>query len=258
MQRQCQFCNKSFTSPQRAKWCSNSCRHKARRQRIRNEAKYQCEYCKCWFNTDEKRTHKYCSIKCRGKACSELALANRKPDEPRKVQCIVCNKTFEPVGYQLTCSDECRSRRYLKQCNHCGEFFRTYDKQRLYCSGSCSKRSLAVIPKTCKECGKAFKGNATQKCCSKKCSKRQHHAKRRATKKNAFIEPVGLGYLLKRDNGICQICLQPVDVCQKAPHSLSPSVDHIIPLAKGGKHSRANTQLAHFYCNSVKSDKIAC
>lgn len=34
------------------------------------------------------------------------------------------------------------------------------------------------------------------------------------------------------------------------------TVDHIIPLSKGGKNEIENCQLAHKRCNSIKSDKM--
>lgn len=56
---------------------------------------------------------------------------------------------------------------------------------------------------------------------------------------------------------ICGICGQPVDFSFKYPHPLSPSVDHIIPLDKGGHPSALdNLQLAHRWCNRQKSDKL--
>ena len=36
----------------------------------------------------------------------------------------------------------------------------------------------------------------------------------------------------------------------------APTVDHILPLAKGGTHTWDNVQLAHWSCNSDKSDTI--
>lgn len=38
------------------------------------------------------------------------------------------------------------------------------------------------------------------------------------------------------------------------PHPLSPTLDHITPLAEGGEHTPENVQLAHFICNSHKGD----
>ena len=37
---------------------------------------------------------------------------------------------------------------------------------------------------------------------------------------------------------------------------LSPSIDHIIPMAKKGGHVWNNVQIAHIICNSEKGDKI--
>lgn len=56
---------------------------------------------------------------------------------------------------------------------------------------------------------------------------------------------------------ICGICGKPVDFTKKYPHPLSPCIDHIIPLAKGGHPSDIdNLQLAHWTCNRQKSDKL--
>lgn len=56
---------------------------------------------------------------------------------------------------------------------------------------------------------------------------------------------------------ICGICGKPVDFSVKYPHPLSPCIDHIIPVAKGGHPSAIeNLQLAHWCCNRQKSDKL--
>lgn len=55
----------------------------------------------------------------------------------------------------------------------------------------------------------------------------------------------------------CGICGGEVDFKYKSPHPLSPTVDHIIPISKGGHPSDlANLQLAHRWCNRQKSDKL--
>jgi 5-methylcytosine-specific restriction endonuclease McrA len=53
-----------------------------------------------------------------------------------------------------------------------------------------------------------------------------------------------------RDRWVCGICNGKVDKRLKYPHPMSASLDHIIPLAKGGTHTRDNVQLAHLVCNS--------
>lgn len=56
---------------------------------------------------------------------------------------------------------------------------------------------------------------------------------------------------------VCGICGKPVDFSYRYPHPLSPTVDHIIPVAKGGHPSDlSNLQLAHRCCNRQKSDKL--
>ena len=62
--------------------------------------------------------------------------------------------------------------------------------------------------------------------------------------------------IYKRDGGICGICGKQVDYYISSPDPLSPTMDHIRPIARGGKHSEKNLQLAHRRCNSKKGAKI--
>lgn len=56
---------------------------------------------------------------------------------------------------------------------------------------------------------------------------------------------------------VCGICGRPVDFTLRFPHPLSPCIDHIIPVIKGGHPSDIdNMQLAHLTCNRQKSDKL--
>lgn len=52
---------------------------------------------------------------------------------------------------------------------------------------------------------------------------------------------------------VCAICGKPVDKSLKYPHPMSPSVDHIEPIIKGGHPSDMdNLQLTHLACNRAK------
>lgn len=56
---------------------------------------------------------------------------------------------------------------------------------------------------------------------------------------------------------VCAICGKPVDMSLKSPHPMSATVDHIIPVSKGGHPSAMdNLQLAHWICNRLKSNKL--
>ncbi len=56
---------------------------------------------------------------------------------------------------------------------------------------------------------------------------------------------------------ICGICGKPVDKKLKYPNKWAPTIDHIKPIARGGDPSAlSNLQLAHWWCNRQKSDKL--
>lgn len=70
-----------------------------------------------------------------------------------------------------------------------------------------------------------------------------------------YDSKVTLKRLLKKQNGICQLCGRPVDVSDRAGLRMGnnyPTVDHIVPFSLGGSHTWDNVQLAHMICNSIK------
>lgn len=55
-----------------------------------------------------------------------------------------------------------------------------------------------------------------------------------------------------RDRYRCGICSKPVPMAKRVPHPKAPTIDHLIPLSDNGDDVRANVQLAHFLCNSLR------
>ena len=56
---------------------------------------------------------------------------------------------------------------------------------------------------------------------------------------------------------VCGICGKPVDFSLRYPDPMSKTVDHIIPINRGGHPSDlSNLQLAHLNCNRLKSDNL--
>jgi 5-methylcytosine-specific restriction endonuclease McrA len=55
--------------------------------------------------------------------------------------------------------------------------------------------------------------------------------------------------IAERDGYRCHLCGRAVRMRAKAPHPLSPSLDHLVPLAAGGRHEPSNVALAHYACN---------
>lgn len=62
--------------------------------------------------------------------------------------------------------------------------------------------------------------------------------------------------IFERDHWICQICLGKVNKRLKHPHSLSKSLDHVIPIANGGYHTWQNVVLVHLGCNIIKGNRL--
>ena len=77
---------------------------------------------------------------------------------------------------------------------------------------------------------------------------RKKESKRRACKKGATVENVDPAVVLKRDEGTCGICREPI--------TGDWHIDHIVPLARGGEHSYKNTQAAHPLCNMSKGARL--
>jgi 5-methylcytosine-specific restriction endonuclease McrA len=80
---------------------------------------------------------------------------------------------------------------------------------------------------------------------------------RRAKRRNAKIQAGEYGKfkrieIFERDKWICKLCGNKVDKKEKYPLPGSATIDHIVPIACGGLHTRENTQLAHNKCNYTK------
>jgi 5-methylcytosine-specific restriction endonuclease McrA len=142
-----------------------------------------------------------------------------------------------------------------------------------------SSTELAVIPKptpqtapavkggfwwsgNCFICQQPFVSEFGHNTCSDKClslknkdRERRRSQGRRAREKKAFVERVSPKKVFDSNGWICQICFEPVDPDSKDVNTRA-TLDHVIPLAKGGKHSYENTQLAHGLCNSTKRDLL--
>lgn len=63
------------------------------------------------------------------------------------------------------------------------------------------------------------------------------------------------GELAARDGLACGICGHVVDTAAMHPDPMRASVDHVIPRSRGGSDEPDNFQLAHLWCNQVKSDR---
>jgi len=156
-------------------------------------------------------------------------------------KCEICEKLL-PVGRARYCSDECRKK---KSSNR---------------SFLINKSKKALVVCRCEMCDISFipeYGDKRKKFCSDKClakySKRSRNLRRYID--SDTMKGISYGAIFRRDQFICQICYKKVDMKLSVPHLFAATVDHIIPLSRGGNHEPSNLQLAHFICNSKKGSR---
>jgi hypothetical protein len=137
------------------------------------------------------------------------------------------------------CSDECRASRKTDADRALAEARRAARRDRRCACGA----AIASTRQKCDECLRI----------SRKRRKERGKRRRRALKAGAITEPYTLAEIAARDRNVCQLCRKRVAMTKQVPHPKAPVVDHVLPLAAGGDDTRANVQLAHFLCNSIKS-----
>lgn len=80
-------------------------------------------------------------------------------------------------------------------------------------------------------------------------------ARYRARKRDAFVEDVIPVEVFERDGWRCGICGERIPEGARYPDPRSASVDHVIPLSRGGTHEMKNVQATHLLCNALKRDR---
>jgi len=75
---------------------------------------------------------------------------------------------------------------------------------------------------------------------------------RRARLLGAVREPIDRRAVFDRDGWRCGLCGGSIDQAAQHPDPLSASLDHVLPLARGGSHTYSNVQAAHLRCNVAK------
>ena len=117
----------------------------------------------------------------------------------------------------------------------------------------------------CPVCGTVtYRNKYCSDACARKVANAAGEIRRRNLLKSAIVDKdISLEGLFRRDKGVCSLCGKR---CDYEDYTVTrgvfiagdwyPSIDHIIPLAKGGLHSWDNVQLAHRRCNWEKSDRI--
>lgn len=78
---------------------------------------------------------------------------------------------------------------------------------------------------------------------------KKEHARRRGARSLVAVRRLAVFF---RDEWVCGICSDIIDPGLPHPHPFSVSLDHIVPVSRGGVHSMDNCQAAHLRCNLRK------
>lgn len=87
--------------------------------------------------------------------------------------------------------------------------------------------------------------------CSASCNSAAHSQTRKASARiGARQERIDRAYIVARDRGRCHICKKR---CRRS----ELTIDHLIPLSRGGTHTPENLAVACLSCNCAKRDRAA-
>lgn len=180
--------------------------------------------------------------------------------------CKACHKEQALHRYYTKVRGTTPQKKNPKPCEECGEKFTPLRSTAIYCSTRCGSRGNRrksrwnPTPMECLNCGTEF---VPQRRASVTCSRdcymqavyitRGYGIESRARFYGVEYQRIENRDVFERDNWVCGICSQPIDPSVKRPDMMSASLDHIIPISKGGPHTPDNVQAAHLRCNVRKS-----
>lgn len=193
--------------------------------------------------------------------------------KPVRVRCTVCGGEFERTYHNITtkgsvtcpyCVEADRiKRREAKAIEQ--ERKKSECKRKRKEREAEAERNREARKHACSVCGTI---THRRKYCSTECAKKADNKRRDFNRRMKLSiarvdTDITVEGLYRRDNGTCYLC---GGRCNYEDYTVIdgnfiagdwyPSIDHVIPLAKGGKHSWDNVMLAHRLCNSRKSDKL--
>ena len=291
----CERCGAEFEKTRETKrFCSRRCRRAASSSRRKKKGKerllrqvrekrhqrvgivvLECLYCGKPVSTPpDKRGPKvrYC-----GPACREAYRLEVADKELSDVACPVCGKllTRGQVSKGTThCSSECchatALRNSPRECVICGNEFPPKYQGQECCSVECAREKTyqtlreKTITVPCHRCGAdvdsmewtgAIGEHRYCPACKIAVDRDRAH-RRRARKRGLGSVKVDRLAIFERDNWTCQLCGGAIDPDCPWPDPGSPSIDHIVPISKGGRHAPSNVQAAHLGCNSSKGNSL--
>jgi 5-methylcytosine-specific restriction endonuclease McrA len=85
-----------------------------------------------------------------------------------------------------------------------------------------------------------------------KASKRKNAYKRKCIRFGVAYEDLNKFEIFERDGYRCYLCGTTVVIHIEDGHPNKATIDHVIPLSKGGGHTEENVKTCCFECNNLK------
>lgn len=173
-------------------------------------------------------------------------------------------------GYCRSChTDYCRLARAgalpepePRACNNCGATYRPRTMHASkFCSRICKDRRRATPrePKACLHCASTFVPvkYAYAAFCGRACRNAAHRLQTKLRMRTGQTTKPGplRAQIAVRDAWACQLCKQGVDPAIPYGDPMYGTLDHVVPVSRGGTNEFANLQLAHMVCNQRKSNR---
>jgi 5-methylcytosine-specific restriction endonuclease McrA len=224
-----------------------------------------CVYCGKEFET-EHLGHKTCPT-CtpdykRYKARERDRLHTKLKTEQNSINlkvCLNCGTSFIPDilhPYQKFHNSVCQ-----RQFNHRLETLKRTDednekrKINYQIKKYIPSRKIKPITRICLYCGKEFTTKRSYQKYHPDCNRKLQTQTRNAIRHNINHVPYEKEFIFRRDKYICYLCGETVNMDAHFGAPDSPTIDHIIPISKGGDDNQNNVRTAHYSCNSQKSNK---
>lgn len=193
-----------------------------------------CEACGREYET-ARAGGRVCSLECRRWIDPRIPKLSPVP----WAECSVCRRWYVQHGQRSRCGrSECDAAARARELEAKRRWFRA-NSHRFR-----QRASAIVFP--CQECGGTVDasgfGDKRRMFCGPRCGGRYGRRLRRARRRGGLVERFGLFEIAKRDGWRCHLCHRKV-------RPAYASIDHLVPLSRGGDHTKANVALAHWLCN---------
>jgi 5-methylcytosine-specific restriction endonuclease McrA len=266
----CSECEGPFRSKFGEKVCSPKCK-RLRKQRLRkkNIIMFICRNPDC-------RKLSWTTHSNRANYCDHDCYVDHRDYTKHSVyicSCVTCGKNFKSKSTNaIYCCDDHKYRFcsvYSGRCETCQAAF-TSKRERKYCSDYCypGYKPLGVRVFKCDDCGFDFKAEYKNPYCTDCRDKRRRkyerkrkklygNHRRRARTFEVDYKPVNSLRVFRRDGFVCQICGVKTKLKLRGTnHDREPTIDHIIPMSKGGPNTYDNVQTACRSCNTAKGNRL--